>query len=112
MEGKEEGGGGGRSSERESQPGTRDQQKASAGNLQISSLLTHSKLPQGTMELKPVAQGSQQPPRGSGLEMQGGVWSAVSFPARAGARSLPVALPSSLPLLLQAALKLIRDPNT
>lgn len=29
-----------------------------------------------------------------------------------GPGSLPVALPSSLPLLLQAALKLIRDPNT
>lgn len=39
------------------------------------------------------------------------VWSVVSFPTRAGApRSLPVALPP--PLLLQAALKLIRDPNT
>jgi hypothetical protein len=55
MEGREEGRGRRRSSERESQPGTSDQQKTSAGNLQISSLLTHSKLPQGTVELEPDA---------------------------------------------------------
>lgn len=98
MEGKEEGGGGGRSSERESQPGTRDQQKASAGNLQISSLLTHSKLPQGTVELKPVAQGSQQPPRGSGLEMQGGE-SGLLFPSQLELGPDPSLWPSLPPSL-------------
>lgn len=113
MEGSRKGEGEGEAQRGKASQEPETSKKTSAGNLQISSLLTHSKLPQGTVKLEPDAQGSQHPPRGSGLEMEGaesGLW----FPSQLelGPRSLPVALPSSLPLLLQAALKLIRDPNT
>lgn len=70
----------GRGSERESQPGSRDQQKDSAGNLQISGLLIQWKLPEGAVELELDAKGNQPPPRGSSLEGQGGgAWSAARF---------------------------------
>lgn len=48
----------------------------------MNSLLIHSRVPEGTVELEPDAQSSQPPPRGSGPEMQEGGGSGLWFPSQ------------------------------
>lgn len=51
----------------------------------MNSLLIHSKVPEGPVELEPDAQGSQPPPEALARRCrEEGVWSAVSFPTKAG----------------------------
>lgn len=64
----------------------------------MNSLLIHSKVPEGPVELEPDAQGSQPPPEALARRCgEEGVWSAVSFPTEAGGPQItPCGPPSPL----------------